>query len=244
MRRLKVDLHIHTALSPCGAREMTPPAIVRTARRAGLAMIAICDHNAAGNVAAVQEAAEAVLTVIAGMEITTAEEAHVLGLFPDAAFACAAADVVRATLPEMDPAPGVWGEQLLMDKEGRVTGREPRLLAAATDLDLAEVVRLIRSCSGLAIASHVDRPSFSVLSQLGMFPEGVRFDALEVSPLGRRPDRLRQLDGLDSPIVCSSDSHYLSEIGGGVTWIEADSQSFGELALALSRSNGRRVLHA
>ena len=53
-------------------------------------MIAVCDHNTAGNVPAVQQAGEAAgggLAVIAGMELTSAEEVHVVGLFPDAAAA-------------------------------------------------------------------------------------------------------------------------------------------------------------
>jgi len=36
MNRLAADMHVHTVLSPCASREMTPPAIVREAvRRAG-----------------------------------------------------------------------------------------------------------------------------------------------------------------------------------------------------------------
>ena len=77
---------------------MTPPAIVETALAEGLAMIAVCDHNSARNVAAVQEAAGERLAVLAGMEITTAEECHVVGLFPDAAAAQAAGAEVGATL--------------------------------------------------------------------------------------------------------------------------------------------------
>ena len=81
MKRFLADLHIHTALSPCAEEEMTPAAIVRQAIRKGLAIIAICDHNTAGNTIAVQEAAGKDITVIAGMEITTVEEVHVIGLF-------------------------------------------------------------------------------------------------------------------------------------------------------------------
>ena len=53
MRTLRADLHVHTALSPCGGEEMSPPAIVDAALAAGLDMIAVCDHNAAGNAGAV-----------------------------------------------------------------------------------------------------------------------------------------------------------------------------------------------
>ena len=96
------DLHVHTALSPCADDEMTPPAIVAAALAEGLAMIAVCDHNSARNVAAVQEAAGERLAVLAGMEITTAEECHVVGLFPDASAAQAAGAEVGASLAPVD----------------------------------------------------------------------------------------------------------------------------------------------
>jgi predicted metal-dependent phosphoesterase TrpH len=85
VKTLLADFHVHTALSPCGDDEMSPPAIVDAALAAGLDMIAVCDHNAAGNTRAVGEAAGARLAVISGIEITTVEEVHVIGLFPTAA---------------------------------------------------------------------------------------------------------------------------------------------------------------
>jgi len=96
---VRADLHVHTALSPCGDDEMSPPAIVDAALAAGLGLIAVCDHNAAGNTGAVGEAAGSRLSVISGIEITTAEEVHVVGLFPTVTAAANAADEVRETLP-------------------------------------------------------------------------------------------------------------------------------------------------
>ena len=244
MRRLRADLHIHTALSPCGAEEMTPPAIIRAALAAGLEMIAVCDHNSAGNAGAVQAAGEGALAVLAGIEITTAEEAHVIGLFPDAARAMAVGRAARAALPQRAAKATVWGEQTLMDASGRTTGHEERLLGAATSLALADAVSLIRLHDGLAVASHVDRPSFSVPSQLGVFPEGVRFDAIEISAVGRRQGRQERFASLGLPMLCSSDSHWLAEIGGGFTVMEARAADFVELALALIGADGRRLADA
>ena len=45
MPRFRVDLHIHTLLSPCGELSMSPEVIVRRALAAGLDAIAVCDHN-------------------------------------------------------------------------------------------------------------------------------------------------------------------------------------------------------
>ena len=221
--RLKADLHMHTALSPCAARDMTPPAIVEAAVRAGLNMIAICDHNSAGNVRAVQQAAAHKVAVICGMEITTAEEVHVLGLFPDAEAALAAAGVVQSS---------------------HAAGHTPAMLSAASTLDLTAVLDLVHEHGGLAIASHVDRPSFSVLSQLGMIPADARFDALELSVAGRRAGRAAEVERLGLPVVCSSDAHSPEEVGAGFTMFQAGGASFGELSLALAGRDGRGIVHA
>ena len=79
-----VDTHIHTCLSPCAELDMHPAALIDAAVRAGLDSIAVCDHNSAENAAAVQRAGlSAGLPVIPGMEITSAEDVHILGLLPD-----------------------------------------------------------------------------------------------------------------------------------------------------------------
>jgi hypothetical protein len=183
MRLLRADLHIHTALSPCGADEMTPAAIVATAMARGLDMIAVCDHNSAGNVRAVQEAGEAAgLVVLAGMELTSAEEVHIVGLFPDADHAEVAAARVRDLLPEADPGYySFFGDQPVLAADGCRVGTETAALAWATPLELSDAVRLIHRADGLAIAAHIDRKAFSIFSQLGFVPVDAGFDGLEIS---------------------------------------------------------------
>ncbi|HEY3353778.1 MAG TPA: PHP-associated domain-containing protein [Polyangia bacterium] len=249
MKRLMGDLHVHTVLSPCAAPEMTPAAIVARAAAAGLALIAVCDHNSAGNAAATQAAAAARsqgarLAVLAGLEITTAEEAHVLGLFADAAAAEAVGAAVTATLPLLVGPPRWMGPQLLVDADGAPRGREPRMLHAASTLTVAAAVALIHDRGGLAIAAHVDRPSFSVIGQLGGLPEDALFDALEVSAAGLAAGRARALAAHGVPLVASSDSHSLEEIGAARTIIEAQAPTFAELRLALAGAGGRWCAHA
>ena len=63
---------------------MTPSAIVKTAIEKAIDIIAITDHNSAENIIAAQKAAvNKNLTVLAGMEITSSEEAHILALLDD-----------------------------------------------------------------------------------------------------------------------------------------------------------------
>jgi hypothetical protein len=253
MRRIAADLHVHTVLSPCAARDMTPPGIVCGALQKGLGMIAVCDHNCAGNVEAVAEAARAaaaagspLLAVIAGLEITTAEEAHVLGLFPDARAARAAAEEVLAGLPPWralarggSSAGPRSPDQELVDPAGTVVGVEQKMLSAASAFPLSDTVDLIHRHGGLAVAAHMDRRSFSVPSQLGFLPPEVPFDALEISSAGVARGRAAAFAAHGLPLVSSSDSHFLDDIGVSSTTLVVEEASFGELALALAGREGR-----
>jgi predicted metal-dependent phosphoesterase TrpH len=225
---------------------MTPAAIIAAALAQGLDMIAVCDHNSAGNVAAVQEAnrrAGSALTVLAGIEMTSVEEVHVVGLFPGAEAAVRAADRLRRLLPEAgEDYYSYFGQQPLLDADGVAAGRETAALAYATSLDLSDTVQLVHDEGGLAVAAHVDRRSFSVFSQLGFFPTDAGFDAIELS-LRRRsgPSRVAEFAHLGLPLVASSDSHYLEEIGRAFTHLHAFEPTFEELALAFSGEEGRSV---
>ncbi len=249
LRRYRADLHVHTALSPCGSEEMTPPAIVETSLKAGLDMIAICDHNTAGNVLAGQQAAKSAggnLTVLPGIEITSVEEVHVLGLFPEVRAAEGVAERLRTLLPTAgSDYYAFFGEQPLLDADGQVLGAETAALAAATTLDLTQTVELIHFFGGLAVAAHVDRPSFGVFSQLGFFPKGSGFDAVEVSRyLTSESSRLDQVIALGLPVTASSDSHFLEEIGTTGTDLRLAEPTFAELALAFAGTEDRSVVHA
>lgn len=249
LRSYRADLHIHTALSPCASDEMTPPAIVAAATKAGLDVIAISDHNTAGNVAAVQEAAKAAgngLTVLPGMEITSAEEAHVLGVFPDLEAAEGAAAELRTLLPKADPEYfAFFGEQPLLAAGGQQVGAETAALAGASPWDLTSTVEFIHRLGGLAIAAHVDRKSFSVYSQLGFFPKDAHFDGVEVSRQVRADSpRLEEFGALGLPLVGSSDSHFLDEIGTAVTELRLAEPRFSELAMAFAGAEGRSVARA
>jgi predicted metal-dependent phosphoesterase TrpH len=249
LKQYRADLHIHTALSPCASEEMTPPAIVQAALGAGLDMIAVTDHNAAGNIAAVQRAADAAggsLTVLPGMEITSVEEVHVLGLFPDLRAAESVAGLLRTLLPPADADYYVFfGEQPLLAADGREVGAETAALSAAAPLDLTETVELIHSFGGVAVAAHVDRRAFSVFSQLGFFPKDAGFDGVEVSRhLGSGSPRMREFAALGLPVTSSSDSHFLAEIGTAGTDLRIAEPTFAELALALAGADDRSVARA
>ena len=187
-----VDTHIHTCLSPCAELDMHPSAIVDAAVRAGLDAIAVCDHNSAENAAAVQRAGNAAgLAVIPGMEITSSEEVHILGLLPDIAAAMELQSKVYRSLPGRNDE-NAFGMQVIANEFAEVLGFKEHLLSGATTLNLDRVVAAIHDVDGLAVASHVDREGFGIIGQLGFIPPGCLWMQSKCRSEPRCPARARR----------------------------------------------------
>lgn len=244
MRVVAADLHIHSALSPCASDEMTPEAIVYKAITSDLEVIAICDHNSAANIQAVQEAAFSIagdlFLVLPGMEITTSEEVHLVALFPDVEAALAASDEVGKTLPCAANNPEQCKEQPILNAAGEVIGHADRFLSFASAFSLDDAALLVRRYGGLCVAAHVDRPSFSVVSQLGFIPPAPVFDALEISASGYKQGKALDFSTRKETLISSSDAHYPDNIGDGRCFLEMKNLSFQEVKLALAGAIGRR----
>lgn len=238
---LRGDLHIHTCLSPCADSTMLPMAIVKEAKKNNLQMIAICDHNSVENVEAVKKAGKRVgLVVMAGIEITSQEEVHMLGLFSKMRALWNIQDMVYKNL-SADNDENFFGEQIIADEYDRVIGSNKRLLIGATGLTLEKIVDAIHQLGGLAVASHIDRESFSIISQLGFIPGGLTLDALEISPLASREIRYSFSQRYDFPLLTFSDAHYLDDIGQSSSSFLIEEASIEEIKRALMDDNARKV---
>lgn len=219
--RLYYDLHIHSCLSPCGDNDMTPHNILNMARLLELDIIALTDHNSCGNCAAVcAAAADSGLIVLPGMELCTAEEAHIVCLFPTPEQAAAFDRLVAPTRPPVANRPEIFGEQLRMDAADEPAGIEEILLTTASSISVEEVLPLARSVGGTAFPAHIDRPSYSVTAALGDIPP-VGFAAAEITAAGDVPALLARyplLNGL--PLLQNSDAHYLHTMQERGPWLE------------------------
>jgi 3',5'-nucleoside bisphosphate phosphatase len=212
--RYAFDLHIHSALSPCAEKDMTPNNIVNMAAMKGLDIIALTDHNSGANLDAARRCAEkAGLLFIPGMEVETAEEVHLVCLLPDIANALELNRHVSGALPAIENREDIFGSQLIMDENDIVTGEEKQMLITATRLTVDEIYLLVRSLGGIVIPAHVDRPSYSIISNLGIIPENLQIRNLEIT---RNCDKYSfkaarpELDRFC--LIKSSDAHSLGDI--------------------------------
>jgi PHP family Zn ribbon phosphoesterase len=222
---------------------MHPKALVEKALEAKLDIIAICDHNSSENVTYVMKAAKGKnLKILPGMEITTSEEVHLLAIFNSLSDLEALQVLVYQHLAGKNDEQK-FGVQAIVNENGEVEGINDKLLIGATDLPLNELLNYLHKLNGLAIAAHIDRESFSVLSQLGFIDEKTNFDALEITPatgFTRARAKYRELSNYS--FIMSSDAHYLKDIGVAATRIVLQEPTFAELKMALAGQNGRHIL--
>jgi len=242
LRPYLADLHVHTVLSACAEVEMIPPLIVERARELALGIIAITDHNSAENVAAVIEAAQGLdLTVLPGMEVQTKEEVHLLCLFDTVEQTLDWQAVVYAHLPPLKNRPEVFGPQFVVDATGDFIRYNDRLLLTSASLSVEEVARGVEERKGLCIASHVDRPSFSLLANLGFVPPGVHFAAMEITHDTDIDGMCRRHPSLAGySFIHSGDAHRLSEMSDR-TILTIGEPTIAEISMAFRRQEGRKV---
>ncbi len=239
LRPYMMDLHIHTCLSPCGMPESVPTRIIAKARERKLQAIGICDHNASENVAAVRKSADkSGIKVFGGMEVTTQEEIHILAIFDGDDDLNKLQKLVYENLPGLND-PEAFGQQYIVDNEDYVTGFNERLLMGATNLPLDDLVEAIHRWRGLAIASHIDRGAFSIISQLGMIPDNLELDAVELSP--HFMNSQFEPGNIRFPRVMFSDAHRLEDIGTVYTSFTIENPSIAEISRALQGFEGRKV---
>ncbi|NLZ18333.1 MAG: PHP domain-containing protein [Desulfobulbaceae bacterium] len=243
LQRYKADLHIHTALSPCADLSMSPATIIEQARRQGLSLIGIVDHNSTRNATVVQEmAAEVGLLTLTGAEVTTAEEVHCLAFFEQSGQLQAFQQYLEEHIVQIPDPDGQLGDQPVVDREENVVEIIPYWLPAALRQGISAVQRKVVSLNGLFIPAHINRPANGIMAQLGFLPPDLSCTALEF--FGKaRTTAIRQAYCLPPHIslISSSDAHFPEQIGVHYSVFYMQELSFSEVRKALARQGGRRV---
>lgn len=222
---------------------MIPPLIVQEALERQINIIAITDHNASANVAAVQKAADGTgLTVLPGMEVQTREDVHLLCLFASLADLESWQRKVDLSLPDSLNQPEHFGEQYIVDENGEYLRTEDRLLLTATEFSIEEVIQHVAKLGGFVIPAHVDRKSFGLFPTLGFLADWWNFPALEISRhITAEALHEKFPSSRNHPLIQSGDVHRLNEFLG-TTFFELEEPTLNEIYQAFL-GQGQRNVH-
>jgi len=208
------DFHIHSTLSPCGSLEMSPRNIIEKAKRVGLNIISITDHNMVENSFYAHEIGKRVgVAVLFGMEVQTMEEIHLLAIFDTYDLALSLQEKIYSLLPDVQNDAEYFGDQVVVNEENEIVRFENRLLLNSAQISITDAALWIKDHGGITIPSHIDSPTFSIISQLGYIPDDLPFDALEVRNKDKATELLPLIMKKNLPFVSFSDAHYLEDIG-------------------------------
>ncbi len=213
MREFFYDLHLHSCLSPCGDEDNTPNNIAGMAALCELDIVALTDHNTCKNCPAFFEAAERNgIIPVAGMELTTSEDIHVVCLFKSLSDAMRFDAYVDTLRTKIKNRPEIFGEQLILDGEDNVIGREEHLLTNATSISVEDVPDAVRGFGGVCYPAHIDRESNGIIAILGTLPPSPSFSAVELHSKEKRGEYTERYDLRDKQVIISSDAHYLTDM--------------------------------
>lgn len=238
LKEFNVDLHIHTCLSPCADNDMLPYEIIKEAKKKNLGIIGITDHNSSDNAFAVKKAGEKEgIYVVLGMEVTTSEEIHILAFFENEKILQKFQNFIYQNLNgENDEE--MFGLQIIADINNEIIGMNKKLLIGATEVSMDKIINTIHSFNGIAIASHIDKERFSIISQLGYIPENIKLDGIEISDI----KQLEKIKTGNFTVCVFSDAHCINDIGRNYTKFLMKKCSFKEIKMALRNKNKRKVI--
>lgn len=244
-RQFVADLHVHSVLSPCAEVEMTPRNIVWQAANYGIDIVAITDHNACDNVAAALAAAKGTpVIILPGMEVETKEEVHIIVLFDKMHQLKVWEQFVKLHMSGRLNDEKRFGAQFVVDEEDELIGIKTEMLLTSLTCGIEEVCKKVNNLGGICIASHVDRPANSILTQLGFIPPDVELAAVEISRLTNPSEATKCFPGIGNlPIVTSSDAHRMDDfLSGPKTIFYINEPTLPEIQQALQGKNSRKVV--
>ncbi len=213
MNKLYYDLHTHSSLSPCADNDNTPNNLCGMAHLCKIDILALCDHNSARNCPAFFKAAERYNIIpVAGMELTTAEDIHIICIFEHLENALKFNDYIDKKRTLIKNREDIFGNQYILDENDNIVKTEEYLLSNATTVTCEEVKPLAESFGGTAYPAHIDRQSNGIISVLGTVPQSMDFKTVEINRKEAVLKTLEEHSLKEKNIVISSDAHYLTDL--------------------------------
>ena len=189
--------------------------------------MALTDHNSSRNCPAFFKAARRYgIVPVAGMELTTAEDIHVVCLFETLEEALAFNDEVDEKRIRIKNREEVFGEQLILDENDEIIGREEDLLINATMIPLDEVPAMVAKYRGICYPAHIDRQANGAISILGDFPHYVGFRMAELNDAANKETYVEKYGLQNLKIMVSSDAHYLDQLREDNDYFDIDDEPY------------------
>lgn len=227
MNRYYYDLHVHSCLSPCADDDNTPNNLAGMATICGLNIVALTDHNSCKNCPAFFSACKRYgIIPIAGMELTTSEDIHIVCLFETLEDAMAFDREIESRRTLIKNRTDVFGNQLILDESDNLIGQEEYFLSNATTVSIEEVPKLVAAYNGICYPAHIDRQANGVISVLGTFPETPHFRCVEINRREKIEEYVKAYHLEDKQIIVSSDAHYLTDLREKENYFDLDDEPY------------------
>jgi len=214
---MRADFHNHSCLSPCGSLDMSPGVLAETAAAKKIDVLALTDHNSSLNCPAFGYHCKRLgIIPVYGIEVTTQEEVHILTLFTNLDAAESFGEYIYSIITPFLNNPEKTGDQVYVDEDDNIIGEVEYYLTNAADIGLDALGAKAASYNGIVIPAHVDRPAFSMVSQLGAVVQGpwTALESVRIPPLSKFGDlNSPLLNTYQYPLITGSDAHFTEHIG-------------------------------
>lgn len=222
---------------------MSPENIVNKAAQLGIHILGITDHNSTKHGPLIKKLAEKKgIFTLCGAEVTTKEETHCLAFFENLDTLQLFQQYLDENLPEIKNNPKYFGDQVVVDEQEMIVEEIDKLLISAINQNIGQVEKKVHTLNGIFIPAHIDRPKYSLVSQLGFVPPDIKADAFEISKFTNVQEITKKFPYIKNcTFIRCSDAHLIENLGSGITIFEMNELSFGEIKMALQSIDGRKA---
>jgi 3',5'-nucleoside bisphosphate phosphatase len=202
------DLHIHSVLSPCADRLMTPNNIFNMANLKGLNIIAVTDHNSMKQLMICHEISESYdMLFVPGVEIALNDDSHILCYFRHLKDAITFDSYLETCIHKRVYDQERYGYQEITDIHDEVVDTIDYHLTPPTHLSLLQLSDALKDFDHILVYAHVDKKVNSGLKHLNHF----KLNAIELSK--NHPKDFMKRHHLEQDIVLfNSDAHQIVDI--------------------------------
>lgn len=129
-----------------------------------------------------------------------------------------------------------------VNAENEILGEVPYLLLSALDQSVNQIAVQARKVDALFVAAHVERPSFSLISQLGFIDPCLSLDAIEYNNQ-QRYSKLLSIHGYlkEQTQYSASDAHYPEQIGTQPSIWQTEELTFDGLRKAFDQKDNHLI---